>query len=183
MNLTISSMKFFSEIKAEYHMSYHTTIWWLSNGTVLLNFLKLKVETGIFLNNKNPSQPVTEQWMAVEISFCYRFGISQWIWPKIRRPTALTCKIHTEVKSFQGQLTLSESQIMSSCFIHFRCYQKLRLKFSTVTHVCGRCIFQSQTTVPAASFRPKYKYFPHFKNHLTVQQGASCNSQLEVIIQ
>lgn len=54
-NLTISSIKFFSEIKTEYpDMFYHTTIQWLSNGIVLFKFFKLRVETEIVLNKKNP---------------------------------------------------------------------------------------------------------------------------------
>lgn len=56
MNLTVSSIKFFPEIKVEYpDSSYHTTIQWLSNGMVLLKFFKLRVETEIFLNKPHQS--------------------------------------------------------------------------------------------------------------------------------
>lgn len=58
--------KVFLEIKVEYPDTfYHATIQWLSNGTVLLKFFKLRVETEIVLNKKNSLQPLllNTEWL------------------------------------------------------------------------------------------------------------------------
>ena len=124
----ISSIKFFSEIKTEYpDMFYHTTIQWLSNGIVLFKFFKLRVETEIVLNKKNPPQPLlldTEWlWKLVFASDLIIF-LNEFNLKSEGQQHLKICKTYTEVKSFQGQLTLFESQVMSSCFIHFWCCEK-----------------------------------------------------------
>ena len=58
--------KVFLEIKVEYPDTfYQTTIQWLSNSTVLFKFFKLRVETEIVLNKKNPLQPLllNTEWL------------------------------------------------------------------------------------------------------------------------
>lgn len=67
----------FLEIKVEYPDTfYQTTIQWLSNSTVLFKFFKLRVETEIVLNKKNPLQPLLLN--------------TEWLWKLVFAPDLIT---------------------------------------------------------------------------------------------
>lgn len=89
--------KLLSKIETEYpDLPYHTAVWWLSSGKVLLQFLKLRPETsGMRRTSLNYCYWT---WVASKISFCCRLHhVSQY---KITRQTVLTSKTHIMVKSF-----------------------------------------------------------------------------------
>ncbi|XP_023724818.1 general transcription factor II-I repeat domain-containing protein 2 [Cryptotermes secundus] len=119
---------FLSEVEAEYpDLPYHTAVRWLSSGKVLLRFFELR-EIEIFLNEKKRPQPLLSntEWLwklafAADImGFLNGFNL------KLQGKTVLICETYTAVKSFRRQLALIESQIMSSCFVHFPCCQTLK---------------------------------------------------------
>ena len=93
-----------------------------------MRFFELRGEIEIFLNEKNRPEPLLSntEWLwklafaADIIRFLNAFNL------KLQGKTVLICETYTAVKSFRRQLTLNESQVTSSCFVHFPCCQKLK---------------------------------------------------------
>ncbi|XP_033606233.1 general transcription factor II-I repeat domain-containing protein 2 isoform X2 [Cryptotermes secundus] len=120
---------FLSEVEAEYpDLPYHTAVRWLSSRKVLLRFFELRAEIEIFLNEKKRPQPLLSntEWLCKLASAADMMGFHNGFNLKLRGKTVLICEIYTAVKLFRRQLALIESQIMSSCFVHFPCCQTVK---------------------------------------------------------